>query len=66
MDPNATWQELADAFVDDDKERCAELATNLVDWLGRGGFPPTVTRHQDFDRVVVRTFCESVIAYETD
>ncbi len=42
MDPQETWRRLLDAWVDNDWEEAEELATALLSWLERGGFPPDV------------------------
>ena len=40
MDPDATLQEMREAYATEDWERCAELANALDMWLSRGGFMP--------------------------
>ena len=42
MDPQATWLEMLQALIDDDREAASEHATSLIDWLDRGGFAPKV------------------------
>ncbi len=42
MDPEATWLEMLQALIADDREAASEHAKNLIDWLDRGGFPPRV------------------------
>ena len=61
MDPNAAWQELADAYQENDLDRCNELAIGLLEWLTKGGYPPTITRHQKFDRFVVLRTCNALV-----
>lgn len=66
MDPNQTWRDLADAVQEDDWERAGELATALLEWLDKDGYPPTISRHQAFDRIVAQTACKSIIAWEVE
>ncbi|MEM1025801.1 MAG: hypothetical protein AAGJ19_19155 [Myxococcota bacterium] len=40
MDPNATLQRLFDALADDDLTEAKDAATDLAEWLDRGGFTP--------------------------
>jgi len=40
MDPQATWRQLIDAFVDRDWHQVQESAEALFDWLRREGVPP--------------------------
>lgn len=40
MDPQATWDELLEAYRDRDADRAEEYATALHEWLQKGGFPP--------------------------
>ena len=42
MDPQATWQSMIQALIDDDRESASEHAQSLIDWLDRGGFSPRV------------------------
>lgn len=66
MDPNQSWQELSNAFNEGDSEHCRELASGLAKWVESGGFPPTITRHQNFDRLVTKTVCEAIVAGEVE
>ncbi len=62
MDPNRAWRELADAYQAQELDQCVELAEGLVQWLAKDGYPPTITRHQAFDRHVVKSACEAILA----
>lgn len=42
MDPQAAWQAMIQALIDDDREAASEYAASLVDWLDRGGFSPVI------------------------
>ena len=42
MDPNATLQNLLDGIAVDDSEKVSEAAESLSQWIGRGGFLPTI------------------------
>lgn len=61
MDPQATWDQLLAAFVDGDWDQIDELATALIEWLDRGGFPPKVLEKSELgevgNRVLARAGC---------
>ena len=42
MDPQATWDQLLAAYAAGDWDILEERATDLIAWLDRGGFPPTI------------------------
>src|SRR3989442_1598497 len=42
MDPQATWDQLLCAYAEGDWDAIEERATELLEWLDRGGFPPKV------------------------
>lgn len=42
MDPQATWEAMVQALIEDDRESASEFASSLIDWLDQGGFPPKV------------------------
>jgi hypothetical protein len=64
MDPNAAWLALAQAVADDEWETAAEIADNLLTWLARGGFPPTITGLRAFDALAARRACEAVACWD--
>ena len=41
MDPEVAWKELMQARLERDWDQVEELAEGLLDWLDRGGMPPT-------------------------
>ncbi|MEL7499535.1 MAG: hypothetical protein AAFN77_18170 [Planctomycetota bacterium] len=43
MDPTATWDQMLDAFGDEDWETTRELADAMLAWFRQGGFPPIVS-----------------------
>ncbi len=47
MDPQTTWEQLLAAYAASDWDLIEELATALLAWLGRGGFPPKVLPHSE-------------------
>jgi hypothetical protein len=61
MDPQAAWDQLLAAFAAGEWDQIEELATNLIEWLDRGGFPPTILRQPDLDsdwnRALARAGC---------
>ncbi|QDS92489.1 hypothetical protein FF011L_12320 [Roseimaritima multifibrata] len=40
MDPTSTFNAMLEAYANSDHEEAREHATNLMDWLLKGGFPP--------------------------
>lgn len=62
MDPQAAWSELLAAIDVLDWPAVEELATGLLQWLNRGGFPPLIVgRHAaglEWNRAVVQFACE--------
>lgn len=66
MDPQATWEQLLCAYAQGDWDMIEERATELIDWLDRGGFPPKVLNRDlgaDWDRSLARAGC--LFALET-
>jgi hypothetical protein len=65
MDPQATWNSLQEACRRNDREGARELAQSLLDWLGRGGFPPSTGDGDAADMAEQRSnatrFCRLVI-----
>lgn len=61
MDPQAAWDQLLAAFAEGDWDMIDESATNLIEWLDRDGFPPTVLSipdlGPDFNRALARAGC---------
>lgn len=56
MDPQASWDQLLEAYADADWDCVQELAEGLLHWLSRAGFPPRATTGadlgQDWDREI--------------
>jgi hypothetical protein len=65
MDPQATWEQLQEAYGNADWETARELAQALLAWLDRGGFPPTTEAGDSAGlnerRARVREFCRDAI-----
>ena len=61
MDPQATWNQLLAAYAVGDWDVIEERATDLIDWLNRGGFPPKIVPcgalGEDGDRVLAHAGC---------
>jgi hypothetical protein len=61
VDPQATWNQLLDAYAAADWELVEEVAAALQKWLARGGFPPRTTGRSDldshFDEQMARQAC---------
>jgi hypothetical protein len=49
MDPQAAWDQLLAAYAAGDWDQIEELATDLLAWLDRGGFPPMIIQQPDLD-----------------
>jgi predicted component of type VI protein secretion system len=66
MDPQNTWDQLLCAYRTGDWDAIEERATELLEWLDRGGTPPRVL-DQDLDaewhRALARAGC--LFAIET-
>ena len=65
MDPQATWNELLDAWRKRDWQRMQEASESLLDWLKRGGFPPEVFPTSglgsEWNRMVSQAACTSMV-----
>ncbi len=61
MDPQAAWDQLLCAYSAGDWDAIEKRATDLLEWLDRGGFPPQVIRSPDlgpdFNRALARAGC---------
>jgi hypothetical protein len=64
MDPNQAWLDLSKAIVDDNWGLAAEIASNLLEWLAKGGFPPTISGQASFDAIVARSTCENIASWD--
>ena len=61
MDPEQAWRDLADAINADDQESAVQLAYDLRQWLALDGFPPKLSPHPAFNRMVVHHVCLSIV-----
>ena len=65
MDPQATWEQLQEAYGNAEWETVRELAQALLDWLDSGGFPPTTQAGDTADLAErcarVTRFCRNAI-----
>jgi len=65
MDPQATWEQLLAAYTAGDWDILEERATDLIGWLDRGGFPPTIINQTDLDsdwnRALARAGCRHAL-----
>ena len=43
MDPQATWNEMLEAILQRNWELARERSEALLEWIGKGGFPPQMT-----------------------
>jgi hypothetical protein len=61
MDPQVAWDQLLAAYTAGDWDTLEERATDLIAWLDRGGFPPTILNQPDLDpdwnRALARAGC---------
>jgi hypothetical protein len=69
VDPQATWNQLLDAYAAADWELVEELAAALRQWLARGGFLPHTTGRLDlgptFDEQLALTACAVALGQAT-
>lgn len=64
MDPQAVWTSLFEALAESDLAEARNHATNLLEWLAKGGFPPQVTsdlRGNDVNRRICRKICQQIL-----
>ena len=66
MEPQQMWDELADAVSDERWPEAALIAERLLKWVAKGGCPPDITGHFTFDRLIARSTCHAVAAWDTD
>jgi len=60
MDPQAAWDRLLCAYADGDWDEIEQLATDLLAWLDRDGFPPLVLPQNlgpHWNRALARAGC---------
>jgi hypothetical protein len=66
MDPQSTWDELLDAYVEGDWDTVERRANDLIAWLDRDGFPPSIVSHpgvdSDWNRALARAGCCHALA----
>ena len=70
MDPQAAWDQLLAAYVAGDWDILEARATDLLGWLDRGSFPPTIIKQPDLDpdwnRVLPRAGCAHALSVLND
>jgi hypothetical protein len=60
MNPQTAWDQLLAAYAAGDWDRIEKRATELIEWLDRGGVPPKVLRQDlgpDWNRALARAGC---------
>ena len=66
MDPQKTWTDMLDALKQNDHDEAKELAGALLEWLGKGGFPPIGVGDEslgaDWHRTIAVFICRSVVS----
>lgn len=60
MDPDACWNELQEAVNTAMWGQAILIAEDLLTWLKKDGFPPSITGKPVFDRLVARATCEAI------
>jgi hypothetical protein len=69
VDPQACWDQLLEAVSNSGWDEVSELATALLVWIDRGGFPPQsvvgTDLGQEWDRAVARFSCCYALAIAT-
>lgn len=69
MDPNETWNELIEAIIARSRLDARMIASDLLTWLDRGGFPPSVSLQRvspEWQTMLCRRICQCVIAAPTE
>jgi hypothetical protein len=65
MDPEATYRDLLEAIAEGDMEGAANHASDLAQWLRRGGFAPVVDQRlvgfPHLQRVLAVSLCKAVL-----
>lgn len=49
MDPQIAWEQMLAAYADGDWDTVEERANDLLAWLDRDGFPPTILCRNGLD-----------------
>jgi len=66
MDPQASWDQLLEAYAEGEWEHVQDLAEGLLHWLSRGGFPPRAVTGSDlgqaWDRAIALAACRFALA----
>jgi hypothetical protein len=60
MDPTACFEHLAELIQDSEWEEAKEAADDLLTWLGKEGFAPTITGKPLFDKLVAESVCQRI------
>jgi hypothetical protein len=60
MDRNTAWADLQEAVNTAMWGEAILKAEDLLTWLERNGFPPSITGKPVFDRIVARATCEAI------
>jgi hypothetical protein len=57
MDPDAALQRIRDALADNDAEEAGYAAGDLLEWVSRGGFPPSDPAWEQTTRQAAERWC---------
>ena len=63
MDPQATWEELVNAYRESDWDQVHESGTALLVWLDQGGFPPRTMIEDDLGEEWDRSIAHCAAAF---
>ncbi len=62
MDPQEAWDQLLAALAEEEWDQVEDFARALLNWLDRGGFPPTAMGAPclgpDWERAICRAGCQ--------
>lgn len=68
MDPDACFEKLVDCYkvnhCEEEWEEIEETARDLLDWLEKGGYAPSITLNPQLNRLIAVSVCRSIIAWE--
>lgn len=66
MDPQVTWEQLLAAYAEGDWDAVEQRANDLIAWLDRDGFPPSIIKQPgldpDWNRALARAGCAHALS----
>ena len=56
MDPQACFERITTSIAEEDYEEAFYACNDMIEWIARGGFEPSIRQHNDVDRAVPLAF----------